>query len=224
MKSRARTVEGRKTATRKKKAAKKALRRPEPQVPKVEPAAPAEELDIADRFRNWAEGVLSPAGPVARFAKSLNEARPRKGAEPDALQKAGEVLRSIRQAVGMSAKAAAQAAKLRDPRLVEHAEGGKVALPLDAIVRLATVLGQKDPTGVAIKLLRAYDPHAWKSLDKLRMGGFIMPNARERAMLEVYRKSKAAQDLSEADFGAVLESTKVVFEALVKLRAGTQEG
>lgn len=176
-------------------------------------------LDLAGRFRNWAEGMLSNAGTVARLAQTLSEARQRKPTEPAALEQAGKLLRAMREAVGISAKAAALAAKLRDPDLVEHAEGGKVALPFDAILRLASVLGDKDPMGAAGKLLRAYYPDAWKSLDMLRMGGFIMPGARERAVLDMYRKNKAARELSDDDFNDVVELTRTVFERLVDFRS-----
>jgi hypothetical protein len=190
---------------------------------KANPPAPGGRpapLDIAGKFRGWTDAVLGMAGPVANLSQALAEARARRRPQTAAIEKAGALLRTMREAVGMSAEEAGRAAGLRDASLLEQAEGGKVALPFDAILRLAGVLAKKDPMGFAMKLMRAYQPDVWKTLEQLRVGGLVMPGTRERAVLDIYRGNKAAHELSNEEFADVLAFTKTVFNMVVDFRAG----
>jgi len=187
--------------------------------------APAASLDLAGRLRHWAEGMLPGAETVISMARTLSEARQQQEhAEPAALQQAGRLLRTMREALGISVQAVADAARLRDPALVEEAERGKIALSFDAVIRLAGILGDRDPMGAASRLLRAYHPEMSKTLDKLRTIGFVMPDARERALLAIYRRNEAAHAIPDDDFDAIVDVLASVFVRLVDFRTRTSSG
>lgn len=183
---------------------------------------PASSLDLAGRLRHWAEGMLPGAETVISMARTLSEARQQQEhAEPAALQQAGKLLRTMREALGISVQAVAEAAKLRDPAVVEEAERGRISLSFDAVIRLAGILGDRDPMGAASRLLRAYHPEMSKTLDKLRTIGFVMPDARERALLAIYRRNEAARAIPDDDFDEIVDVLASVFARLVDFRTRT---
>lgn len=71
---------------------------------------------------------------------------------------ADSLLRGMREAAGLSASDLAQAVDLSDPALIEQAEGGKLALPFELILRVAAVLGRNDPVPAVMRLTRAQNP------------------------------------------------------------------
>ena len=82
-----------------------------------------------------------------------------------ALEKTGAVLRRLRETAGMSVDEVGNAIDLKDPTLLELVENGKVALPFEIILRLASVLGRNDPISFVMRFTRSYNPDVWKTLE-----------------------------------------------------------
>lgn len=177
-------------------------------------------IGVARQVRAWADSVLGIAGAAADVsmgaAKVLLAGPERHGA----LIKAGAVLRRMRETAGLSVKEVGQAINLEDPTLLELVENGKVALPFEIILRLASVLGRNDPIAFVMRFTRSYNPDAWHTLENLGIGRLAVQAGRERELANVYRASDDARQLSDEEFAAVLAFTKQAFDMAVAFRNG----
>lgn len=182
------------------------------------PGAPL--VAIAKQLRGWTDNVLGVAGPAADMAFGLARAKAGSPGQKALIDRAGHALKRMREAAGMTLQEVATAVDLKDPALLEAAEGGKVALPFEVVLRLGGVLGRSDPLTATMKLARAYNPELWKALDQLGVGKLVAQAGREREFSNLYRANDAARRLSDDDFAAVLAFTKSAFDMAVAFRHG----
>ena len=173
---------------------------------------------VAQDLRRWTDNVLGIAGSASDLSLNLAKARASEPGQQKALEKAASILRQAREAAGMTTKELGQAIDLDDPELLQLAENGKAALPMEIVLRLASVLGRRDPVPFAMKLARSYNPTLWKALDQLGIGGLVALAGRERELANMYRGNDAARKLSDEDFAEVLGFTKNAFDMVVKFR------
>jgi transcriptional regulator with XRE-family HTH domain len=169
--------------------------------------------------RSWSDSVLGIAGAAADVSIGAARAMLVKPEQRKALEKAGTILRGMREAAGLSVKEVGAAINLKDPALLELVESGKVALPFEIILRLASVLGRNDPISFVMRFTRSYNPDVWHTLEDLGIGRFAVQAGREREFANVYRGSDAARRLSDDDFSAVLAFTKAAFELALAFRS-----
>jgi transcriptional regulator with XRE-family HTH domain len=177
-------------------------------------------LDIARQLRRWSDGVLGMAGSASELTLNLAKARATEPRQQAALEKAGSMLRRAREAAGMTTQELGQALDITDPALLEQAEIGKAQLPVEVVLRLASVLGRHDPVPFAMKLARTYNPQLWKALDGLGIGSLVALAERERELAKLYRANDDARRLSDADFAEVLAFAKTAFDMAVRFRVG----
>jgi transcriptional regulator with XRE-family HTH domain len=174
--------------------------------------------DLAQQLRSWTDSVLGIAGAAADVtvgaAKML---LPRPG-QRQALERAGATLRRMREAAGMTIGEVGAAINLSDPGLLDLVENGKIALPFEIILRLASVLGRNDPISFVMRFTRAYNPEVWGTLEKLGIGRLALQAGREREFANIYRANDAARTLSDDEFAAVLDFTRAAFEMAIALR------
>jgi transcriptional regulator with XRE-family HTH domain len=191
--------------------------------PKPAPAfnPAASMFDVAQQLRRWTDNVLGIAGSASELSLNLAKARASEPRQQQSLEKAGSMLRQAREGAGMSLRELSEAVAIADPRQLEQAEVGKAALPMEVILRLASVLGRRDPVPFAMKLARTYNPQLWKALDALGIGSLVALAGRERELANLYRGNDDARRLSDADFAEVLAFTKTGFDMTVKFRVGT---
>jgi hypothetical protein len=104
-----------------------------------------------------------------------------------------------------------KAIDLNDPALLELVESGKIALPFEIILRLASVLGRNDPISFVMRFTRSYNPDAWRTLESLGIGRLAVQAGREREFANIYRASDAARRLSDEEFGEVLKFVQAAF-------------
>jgi hypothetical protein len=188
-----------------------------PAARKREAKAPAPEstlVGVARQVRSWSDSVLGVAGAAADASIGAAKAILIKPEQRRALAKTGNVLRGMREAAGLS---------LNDPTLLDLVENGKVALPFEIILRLASVLGRNDPISFVMRFTRSYNPGVWHTLESLGIGRFAVQAGREREFANIYRSSDAARRLSDEDFGAVLAFTKAAFETALAFRGTRAE-
>ena len=187
--------------------------------PDVNPAASI--VDVAKQLRSWTDHVLGVAGSAGELSLNLAKARASEPRRQQQLDKAGSMLRQAREGAGMSLRELSEAVAIADPRSLEQAEVGKAALPMEVILRLAGVLGRRDPVPFAMKLARTYNPQLWQALDALGIGSLVALAGRERELANLYRANDDARRLSDDDFAEVLAFVKTGFDMSVKFRAGT---
>jgi transcriptional regulator with XRE-family HTH domain len=180
-------------------------------------------VGVARQVRSWSDSVLGIAGAAADISIGAAKAILVKPEQRQALEKTGTVLRGMREAAGLSIKEVGEAINLEDPTLLELVENGKIALPFEIILRLASVLGRNDPISFVMRFTRSYNPDVWRTLENLGIGRFAVQAGREREFANIYRSSDAARRLSDEDFGAVLAFTKAAFETALAFRGGRGE-
>ena len=178
-------------------------------------------FDVAQQLRRWTDNVLGIAGSAGELSLNLAQARAKTTREQQSLQKAGSMLRRAREEAGLTMQELSDAVAIADPRALERAEVGKAALPMEVVLRLASVLGRRDPVPFAMKLARSYNPQLWKALDALGIGNLVALAGRERELANLYRGNDDARRLSDADFADVLAFVKNGFDMAVKFRVGT---
>ena len=195
-------------ATARKRSAKKK--------PVVETDSPL--MGVAKQVRAWSDSVLGIAGVAADVSIGAAKAMLVKPEQRAALEKAGHVLRGMREAAGLSLKEVGEAINLKDPTLLDLVEDGKVALPFEVILRLASVLGRNDPISFVMRFTRSYNPEVWQTLEGLGIGRFAVQAGREREFANIYRGSDAARKLSDEEFAAVLAFTRAAFDLAMTFR------
>jgi transcriptional regulator with XRE-family HTH domain len=176
-------------------------------------------LGVARQVRAWSDSVLGIAGAAADVSIGAARAILVKPEQRAALEKAGSVLRGMREAAGLSIKEVGEAINLSDPTLLDLVENGKVALPFEVVLRLASVLGRNDPISFVMRFTRSYNPEVWKTLEGLGIGRFAVQAGREREFANIYRASDEARKLSDAEFAAVLAFTRAAFDLAIAFRA-----
>jgi transcriptional regulator with XRE-family HTH domain len=189
--------------------------------------APSSELPlagVATQVRAWTDSVLGIASAAADASLSAAKAILVKPEQRAALEKTGAVLRGMREAAGLSLKEVGDAIDLKDPALLDLVEHGKVALPFEIILRLASVLGRNDPISFVMRFTRSYNPDVWHTLENLGIGRFAVQAGREREFANIYRGSNLARRLTDDEFAAVLAFVRAAFELALTFRgAGAAE-
>ncbi len=182
------------------------------------PVAESPLQGVARQVRTWSDSVLGIAGAAADVSIGAAKAILVRPEQRSALKKTGTVLRGMREAAGLSVREVGDAINLKDPALLELVENGKVALPFEIILRLASVLGRNDPISFVMRFTRSYNPDVWHTLENLGIGRFAVQAGREREFANIYRGSDAARRLSDDEFSAVLAFTKAAFEMALAFR------
>ena len=176
-------------------------------------------VDLAQQVRSWTDSVLGIAGAAADVTMGAAKMMLPKPGQRQTLEKTGAILRRMRETAGMSVGEVGAAINLQDPVLLELVENGKVALPFEIILRLASVLGRNDPISFVMRFTRSYNPEVWKTLEALGIGRLALQAGREREFANLYRASDAARRLSDEDFADVLGFTKAAFEMAIVFRS-----
>jgi len=185
------------------------------------PSAPEEStlVGLAHQLRSWTDSVLGIAGAAADVSLGAARSMLPKPEQRRALAKAGSVLRGLREGAGLSLREVGEAINMKDPTLLDLVENGKVALPFEVILRLASVLGRNDPVSFVMRFTRSYNPEVWHTLENLGIGRLAVQAGREREFANLYRGSDAARRLSDEEFTHVLAFTKAAFDMGVAFKS-----
>jgi transcriptional regulator with XRE-family HTH domain len=173
---------------------------------------------LARDLRSWTGFVLGLANTAADLSFRVAKARLTKPSQQAAVEKAGSVIRDLRESAGLTLADLGRAINLKDVSLLEGVEGGKVGLPFEIILRLAGVLGRNDPIPIALKLTRTYNPQLWKTLEGLGVGRLAVQAGREREFANLYRASDRARGLNDEEFAAALAFVRASFDAALEFR------
>ena len=185
------------------------------------PAPPVEGstlVDLAQQVRSWTDTVLGVAGAAADATLGAAKMMLPKPGQRAALERTGAMLRRMRETAGMSVDEVGNAIDLKDPTLLALVENGKVALPFEIILRLASVLGRNDPISFVMRFTRSYNPDIWKTLESLGIGRLALQAGREREFANIYRAADAARRLSDDEFAEVLKFTQAAFTMALAFR------
>lgn len=179
---------------------------------------------LAHQVRSWADSVLGVASTAADLSLSVAKSMLPKPEQKAAVEKAGSLLRSMREAAGMTIDELGGAINLKDPALLDLVENGKVALPFEIILRLASVLGRKDPIAFVMNFTRSYNPELWRTLESIGIGRLVVQAGREREFANVYRARDAARKLSDEEFAAALKLVGAAFDMALAFKEHAAPG
>jgi transcriptional regulator with XRE-family HTH domain len=155
--------------------------------------------------------ALSRAHAVSASADALLSLNPLT-ARPALWAKTGGLLRQLREQAGLTLSEVGQAVNLDDPGLLAAVEKGRATLPFEIILRLAAMLGRKDPVSAFVSLTRTSSPQVWEALESAGFGMLMLQSAREREFVNVLRAADRARELGDAEFAELLAFVKAAFE------------
>ena len=101
--------------------------------------------------------------------------------EPDRLEAmadAGRFLKDARETAGLSVKDLTESLGLSDNDVLKDVESGETIMPLELMLRCASLLARHDPIPFLIKFMRTYNPSLGKTLEQ--WGILALPKNYER--------------------------------------------
>ncbi len=185
----------------------------DPAVPTLQQAGGAAVRSLARQLHSWTGSLIGGVGTAADMSLALAAASVQRPGPKAAVAKASALLRDAREAAGLTLDDLGEALDLKDPSFMALVESGKVGLPFDMILRMATILGRNDPVTFILQLTRSYNPRVWKSLEALGIGKLLLQAGREREFANIYRSNSAARQLSDNDFAAALAFSAAAFDS-----------
>jgi len=182
-------------------------------LPSLQQAGGAAVRSLARQLHSWTGTLLGGVGTAADMSLALAAASVQRPGPKAAVAKAAALVKDAREAAGLTLDDLGAALDLRDPSFMALVESGKVGLPFDLILRMATILGRNDPVTFILQLTRSYNPRVWKSLEALGIGKLLVQAGREREFANIYRSHSAARQLSDKDFAAALAFSAAAFDS-----------
>jgi len=191
--------------------------------PSLQQAGGAAVRSLARQLHSWTGTLLGGVGTAADMSLALAAASVQRPGPKAAVAKAAALVRDAREAAGLTLDDLGTALELKDPSFMALVESGKVGLPFDMILRMATILGRNDPVTFILQLTRSYNPRVWKSLEALGIGKLLVQAGREREFANIYRSNTAARQLSDKDFAAALAFSAAAFDSALVFLGHTKK-
>ena len=141
----------------------------------------------------------------------------------EAMADAGHFLRDARETAGMSVKDLGDSLGLTDNSVLEDIESGDTIMPLELMLRSASLLARHDPIPFLIKFMRTYNPALEKTLEQ--WGVLTLPKQyeRERRFVNLYRQHDILRSLSDDEYERFIHymesSSNLVLDVMQKEKA-----
>jgi transcriptional regulator with XRE-family HTH domain len=174
-----------------------------------------------------AGGTVELARSTATMSAMFGESRLRKTLlnklEPERLEamaEAGHFLRDARETAGMSMKDLSESLGMSDNTMLEEVESGESILPLELMLRSASLLARHDPIPFLIKFMRTYNPALEKRLEAWGVLALPKQYERERRFINIYRQHDILRSLTDNEFERFVRymdsSTQLVLDLMLK--------
>ena len=116
------------------------------------------------------------------------------------MAEAGHFLRDARETAGMSVKDLSESLGMSDRTVIEDIESGETIMPLELMLRSASLLARHDPIPFLIKFMRTYNPALEKTLEQLGVLALPKQYERERRFVNLYRQHDILRSLSDDEY------------------------
>jgi transcriptional regulator with XRE-family HTH domain len=118
----------------------------------------------------------------------------------EAMSEAGHFLRDARETAGISIKELSESLGLADKTMLEDIESGQTIMPLEVMLRSASLLARHDPIPFLIKFMRTYNPALEQTLEQ--WGVLTLPKQyeRERRFVNLYRQHDVLRGFTDAEY------------------------
>jgi transcriptional regulator with XRE-family HTH domain len=138
----------------------------------------------------------------------------------EAMAEAGHFLRDARETAGLSIAELAERLGLADHGILEDVESGQSIMPLEYVLRAASLLARHDPIPFLIKFMRTYNPQLERRLEDWGVMALPRNYERERRFINLYRQHDVLRDLSDDEYGRFIDymqsSTNLVLDVMAK--------
>ena len=138
----------------------------------------------------------------------------------EAMADAGHFLRDARETAGLSLKELADSLGVSDKSVLEDVESGAKIMPLELVLRSASLLARHDPVPFLIKFLRTYNPQLEQVLEQWGVMALPRQYERERRFVNLYRQHDVLRTLSDEEherFISYIDSAaQLVLDVMVK--------
>ncbi len=138
----------------------------------------------------------------------------------EAMADAGHFLRDARETAGMSIKDLAESLGLTDKTVLEDIESGQTIMPLELMLRSASLLARHDPIPFLIKFMRTYNPALEKTLEQWGVLALPKQYERERRFVNLYRQHDVLRGLSDEEYERFIHymesSSNLVLDVMLK--------
>lgn len=136
----------------------------------------------------------------------------------EAMAEAGHFLRDARETAGLSLAELSERLDIGDEDVLRGVEEGRTILPLDIMLRAASLLARHDPIPFLIRFLRSYNPGIEATLEQWGVMALPKNYERERRFINLYRQHDFLRDLSDEEHQRFIEymgaSTNLVVQMM----------
>jgi transcriptional regulator with XRE-family HTH domain len=165
-------------------------------------------LDALGRLTGQVAGgtvdlARSTAAMTAMFGENwlsravLNQLEPER---LDAMAEAGRFLRDARETAGLSMHDLSDSLGFSDESVLERIENGESVMPLEPMLRAASLLARHDPIPFVIKFMRTYNPALERRLEQWGIMALPKQYERERRFVNVYRQHDQLRSFGDDEF------------------------
>jgi transcriptional regulator with XRE-family HTH domain len=123
----------------------------------------------------------------------------------EAMADAGHFMRDARETAGMSLKELADSLGVSDKSLLEDIESGEKIMPLELMLRSASLLARHDPIPFLIKFMRTYNPALEKALEQWGVLTIPKQYERERRFINLYRQHDTLRSFDDDEFDRFID-------------------
>ena len=145
----------------------------------------------------------------------------------EAMAEAGHFLRDARETAGMSIKDLAESLGVKDKAVLEEIESGQTIMPLELMLRSASLLARHDPIPFLIKFMRTYNPALEKTLEQWGVLALPKQYERERRFINLYRQHDVLRGLSDDEYERFIHymqgSITLVLDVMQSEKAATKQ-
>lgn len=138
----------------------------------------------------------------------------------EAMADAGHFLRDARETAGLSVKELADRLGMADKSVLEEVESGASIMPLELMLRAASLLARHDPIPFLLKFMRTYNPQLEQTLEQWGVMALPRHYERERRFVNIYRQHDFLRELSDEEHARFIDymqsSTNLVIEVMAK--------
>ena len=145
----------------------------------------------------------------------------------EAMAEAGHFLRDARETAGMSIKDLAESLGVKDKAVLEEIESGQTIMPLELMLRSASLLARHDPIPFLIKFMRTYNPALEKTLEQWGVLALPKQYERERRFLNLYRQHDILRSLTDDEYGRFINymesSLNLMLDVMLKEKSANAQ-
>ena len=146
----------------------------------------------------------------------------------EAMAEAGHFLRDAREMAGLSIVDVAESIGLSDRTVLENIESGETIMPLELMLRSASLLARHDPIPFLIKFMRTYNPALEKTLEQLGVLALPKQYERERRFVNLVRQHDLLRSLSDDEYERFIHymesSSNLVLDVMLKEKEANTPG